>query len=124
VEAYKVREKSQGDAQLLDRPDDKLTLWCGSHIFAQTADGEVIYPGSEAFTGAGLHLAQFDAKQVASSDPSHDQLIQLGAFNSECYADNGRITATFNVQPNEVYLLSFLFDELWYASTYLWVYTV
>lgn len=121
VESYKVNEKSEGEAQLLDRPDDRLTIACGSNVFSQTADGEVVYPGSEAFTGAGLQLTQFDAKQVASSEPAHDRLIQIGAFNSECYADTGTITATVAVLPNEAYVLSFLYDELWCAACESWL---
>ena len=96
---------------LLDRADDHIVVACGSKIFQQSPGGEILYPGPEAFTSAGLTLTRI-ATTISPADPALGDLVAGGAFREVCTAAaGGAITATFNVQKGKHYTITPYFAE-------------
>ena len=57
LEAWQITSKAAFVGMtLLDRPDDRVVVACGSKVFQQTPAGEILYPGPLVFSSAGLKI--------------------------------------------------------------------
>lgn len=112
LEAWQITVKSAFVGMtLLDRPDNRIVVACGSKVFQQTPAGEILYPGPQVFTSAGLKLSTV-AGPITPDNTDLDDLVQGGGFSGVCTAAAGQyITATFNVQQGEPYMISFFWAE-------------
>lgn len=117
LEAWQITAKSAAvGLTLLDRPDDHIVIACGSKTFKQTPAGEIVYPGPQAFTSAGVKISS-TAGNVKAEDSELDDFVQGGIFNAVCTAKpGGPITATFNVQQGKEYTISLYWAETACAS--------
>lgn len=104
VEVWQLAAKAAAAGMhLLDRKDDRLVVACGAKGFRQSPRGEVLYPGPEAFTSAGLTLSAVGTT-ITPAEPALEDLVDGGLFKSVCTAPAGSgITATFNVQQAQDY---------------------
>eukprot|EP00892_Ulva_mutabilis_P000625 jgi/Ulvmu1/10563/UM065_0017.1 len=112
MEVSQVRTKSGATGMtLLDRADDHIVVACGSKVFQQSPGGEILYPGPEAFTSAGLTLTRITTS-ITPAAPALADLVAGGAFRDVCTAAaGGAITATFHVQSGEEYTVTPYFAE-------------
>ena len=118
MEVSQIQAKSGAVGMtLLDRADNHIVVACGSKVFQQSPGGEILYPGPEAFTSAGLTLTRLTAT-ITPADPALADLVAGGAFQEVCTASAaGAITATFNVKKGEEYTVIPYFAETSCAST-------
>eukprot|EP00892_Ulva_mutabilis_P000623 jgi/Ulvmu1/10561/UM065_0015.1 len=112
MEVSQIKSKSGATGMtLLDRADNHIVVACGSKVFQQSPGGEILYPGPEAFTSAGLTLTRI-ATTITPADPMLEDLVAGGAFRELCTAAAGEvITATFNVQNGQEYTVTPYFAE-------------
>lgn len=112
LEAWQITSKSAFVGMtLLDRPDDRIVVSCASKVFRQTPAGEILYPGPQAFTSAGLQI-RAAAGTVTPDHSDLNDLVEGGAFSGMCTTAAGEtITATFNVQERQPYTISFFWAE-------------
>ena len=112
MEVSQIKAKSGAVGMtLLDRADDHIVVACGSKVFQQSPGGEILYPGPEAFTSAGLTLTRI-AATITPADPALADLVAGGAFREMCTtAAGGSITATFNVRKGQEYTIIPYFAE-------------
>lgn len=121
LEAWQITAKSASVGMtLLDRPDDRIVVACASKVFKQTPKGEILYPGPQAFTSAGLQMKAISGS-VAPENTDLQDLVQGGAFLGACQKAEGQtITATFSVEQGQPYTISFFWVEFEYV-TYLFL---
>lgn len=112
LEAWQITAKSAFVGMtLLDRPDDRIVVACGSKVFQQTPAGEILYPGPLVFTSAGLTISAVTGS-VKPDNADLDDLVVGGAFTAACTVAEGEsITATFNVETGQSYMISFFWVE-------------
>jgi hypothetical protein len=112
VEVWHLHTKDAfAGLHLLDSADNHLVVARASKHFRQTPTGEVLYPGPDAFSSAGLTMSPAGA-QVTPSEPSLGDLVAGGLFSTQCTAPAGTpITATFSVQQSQEYRVTIFWAE-------------
>jgi hypothetical protein len=116
MEAWQIAAKSAAvGLTLLDRPDNHILVACGSKTFRQTPGGEIVYPGPQAFTSAGIKIFAVQA-EIKPENSELEDLVQGGVFGAVCVSPAvGTITATFNVQTGQEYEVSLYWVETAYG---------
>jgi hypothetical protein len=116
LELYKTTtQRTDRLTPLLGHSNNRIVVDCGSLTFRTSPMGDVLYPDTEAVTAAGLSRSPVTVPAVAGQ-PAAQDLVDAGAFLTECTSLGGAIVATFGVIAGQRYDITLFWMEAMCAA--------